>query len=314
MKGSMDLTDIEENGGDDQTKSSESPSVEDGSLLVWGCGEFGQTGQGKVGDVAATEGLVAEFPPKNGARVKLLACGASHSIVVTVENEVYAWGNGHSGQLGCGDKETRLRPTRIYLTDSQELPDIAGVTCGSRHSIAWLTNGNCYSFGNNYYAQLAYNFRIQNYKENQLRPTLLQMFVHRKVVQVACGDRHTLFLTQEGRVAACGNNANGQLGTGEPSDTICPKMLDDLEGVTCIACGSYHSLAATGFLVLLFMPVLVGSGDLYVWGNGKPCGTRRGDILAPTKLKTRHANIVMVAGGSSHSLALTDAIRGANWI
>ncbi|CAH1254303.1 HERC6 [Branchiostoma lanceolatum] len=250
MKGSMDLTDIEENGGDDQTKSSESPSVEDGSLLVWGCGEFGQTGQGKVGDVAATEGLVAEFPPKNGARVKLLACGASHSIVVTVENEVYAWGNGHSGQLGCGDKETRLRPTRIYLTDSQELPDIAGVTCGSRHSIAWLTNGNCYSFGNNYYAQLAYNFRIQNYKENQLRPTLLQMFVHRKVVQVACGDRHTLFLTQEGRVAACGNNANGQLGTGEPSDTICPKMLDDLEGVTCIACGSYHSLAATGWVIL----------------------------------------------------------------
>ncbi|XP_078617529.1 uncharacterized protein LOC144885472 isoform X2 [Branchiostoma floridae x Branchiostoma japonicum] len=291
MKGSMDLTDIEEN---DQTKSSEPSScVEDGSLLVWGSGEFGQTGQGRVGDVGVTEGLVAEFPPKNGAGVKLLACGASHSIVVTVDNEVYAWGNGHSGQLGCGDKETRLTPTRVHLTDNQELPDVAGITCGSRHSFAWLTNGKCYSFGNNYYAQLAYNFRIQNYKENQLRPTLLEMFVHRKVVQVACGDRHTLFLTQEGRVASCGNNANGQLGTGEPSDMVCPKMLDGLEGVSCIACGSYHSLAATG------------AGDLYVWGSGKPCGTRKGDILAPTRLKTRHANIVMVAGGCSHSLALT---------
>ncbi|XP_078690697.1 uncharacterized protein LOC144921490 isoform X2 [Branchiostoma floridae x Branchiostoma belcheri] len=293
MKGSMDLTDIEENGGDDQTKSIEPSCVEDGSLVVWGCGEFGQNGHGRVGDVAATEGLVAEFPPKNGARVKLLACGASHSIVVTVDNEVYAWGNGHSGQLGCGDKETRLRPTKIRLTDSQELPDVAGISCGSRHSIAWLTNGHCYSFGNNYYAQLAYNFRVQNYKENQLKPTLLEMFVHRRVVQVACGDRHTLFLTQEGRVAACGNNANGQLGTGEPSDMVCPKMLDDLEGVSCIACGSYHSLAVTG------------AGEVYVWGSGKPCGTRRGDILSPTKLKTRHANVIMVAAGCSHSLALT---------
>ncbi|KAI8478252.1 hypothetical protein Bbelb_440170 [Branchiostoma belcheri] len=259
----MDLTDIEENGGDDQTKSTEPSCVEDGSLVVWGCGEFGQNGHGRVGDVAVQRDWWQSFHP----RMEL--------------------------ELGCGDKETRLRPTKIRLTDSQELPDVAGISCGSRHSIAWLTNGHCYSFGNNYYAQLAYNFRVQNYKENQLKPTLLEMFVHRRVVQVACGDRHTLFLTQEGRVATCGNNANGQLGTGEPSDMVCPKMLDDLEGVSCIACGSYHSLAVTG------------AGEVYVWGSGKPCGTRRGDILSPTKLKTRHANVIMVAAGCSHSLALT---------
>ncbi|KAI8478673.1 hypothetical protein Bbelb_435860, partial [Branchiostoma belcheri] len=153
FRGSMDLTDIEENGGDDQTKSIEPSCVEDGSLVVWGVGSLDRTDM---------------------------------------------------GGLGCGDKETRLRPTKIRLTDSQELPDVAGISCGSRHSIAWLTNGHCYSFGNNYYAQLAYNFRVQNYKENQLKPTLLEMFVHRRVVQVACGDRHTLFLTQEGRVATCG--------------------------------------------------------------------------------------------------------------
>ena len=32
----------------------------------------------------------------------------------------------------------------------------------------WLDNGHVFSFGNNFYAQLGYDFKEKNYKENQV--------------------------------------------------------------------------------------------------------------------------------------------------
>ena len=34
--------------------------------------------------------------------------------------------------------------------------------------MVWLTNGNVFSFGNNFFAQLGYDFKDQDYKENQV--------------------------------------------------------------------------------------------------------------------------------------------------
>jgi alpha-tubulin suppressor-like RCC1 family protein len=34
--------------------------------------------------------------------------------------------------------------------------------------MVWLTNGNVFSFGNNFFAQLGYDFKDQDHKENQV--------------------------------------------------------------------------------------------------------------------------------------------------
>ncbi|GFO04201.1 X-linked retinitis pigmentosa GTPase regulator [Plakobranchus ocellatus] len=49
----------------------------------------------------------------------------------------------------------------------------------------------------------------------------------------------------------------------------------------------------------------VQSGDVYVWGFCKGCGHRRNDVLSP-ELKLQGRQIVQVAGGATHSLALTE--------
>lgn len=53
------------------------------NLLCWGSGELGQTGHGRPGDIGPEEAHMREFTVVKLGRVKLLACGSSHSIVIT---------------------------------------------------------------------------------------------------------------------------------------------------------------------------------------------------------------------------------------
>ncbi|XP_030832752.1 ultraviolet-B receptor UVR8 isoform X2 [Strongylocentrotus purpuratus] len=264
-----------------------------GLLLSWGCGEFGQHGHGGSGENVSSEGALVDHGDSlvRSHRVKHISCGSSHTAVVTGQDEVLTWGNGNSGQLGCGDKATHTSPQRLRLGphDSQ----VAGVACGSRHTVVWLENGRAYSCGNNFYVQLGYDFRVKNYKENQVLPHFLRPIMHRKVVQVSCGKKFTLFLFESGQVAGCGANNFGQLGNGTRAEMVSPKPLDNPENVIRIAAGSCHSLAVTA------------TGELYAWGMGRACGSRRDDLLTPQRKTTRRSNVVGVAGGSGHSLALT---------
>lgn len=55
---------------------------------------------------------------------------------------------------------------------------IKGVTCGGRHTYIWLTNGKLYSFGNNFFAQLGYDFHLATYKDNQVRTFIIYILYY----------------------------------------------------------------------------------------------------------------------------------------
>lgn len=55
----------------------------DMDLLCWGSGELGQTGCGRPGDIGPEEAHLREFTGARLGTAKLMACGSSHSIVVT---------------------------------------------------------------------------------------------------------------------------------------------------------------------------------------------------------------------------------------
>ncbi|XP_060563463.1 X-linked retinitis pigmentosa GTPase regulator-like isoform X2 [Ruditapes philippinarum] len=266
-----------------------------GHMLCWGSGEFGQHGHGYKKEVAFLDGAVERFCAARDHQVKHVGCGSSHTAVVTNSNELFLWGNGNSGQLGTNDITTKLEPQRLPLYTNQDtIPNVAGVSCGGRHTMVWLENGNVFSFGNNFHAQLGYDFRQKNYKENQTQPTLLKFLLHKPVAQVACGDKHTIFRFQDGGVACVGNNAHGQIGTGDREEATIPKFLEGLnQPIKTIAAGSQHSLAVTE------------SGEIYAWGYGRACGNKTDDVLEPVKLSTHRNNVISVAGGSTHSMALT---------
>ncbi len=80
-------------------------------------------------------------------------------------------------RLGDGKKALKDQPGEIKLPQELNIrgcdadldnANIVGVACGSRHSFIWTDRGLAYSFGNNFYAQLGYDFQRADFKEHQV--------------------------------------------------------------------------------------------------------------------------------------------------
>lgn len=53
--------------------------------------------------------------PLEGKKVVQVACGFHHTICLTADGELYAWGKGKEGALGLGDWENRDIPTKVFF-------------------------------------------------------------------------------------------------------------------------------------------------------------------------------------------------------
>lgn len=68
-----------------------------------------------------------------------IACGLKHSIALTNNGELYAWGSNSDGQLGLGsDTKMELKPKLVY---SLAAVPIAFVACGGYHTIVISKSG-----------------------------------------------------------------------------------------------------------------------------------------------------------------------------
>lgn len=68
------------------------------------------------------------------------------------------------------------------------------------------------------------------------------------VIQIACGSRHSMALSEWGQVLSWGDNDCGQLGQATDQEIVqLPKIVRQLVSKTVvqIACGNNHSLALT---------------------------------------------------------------------
>ncbi|KAF0852912.1 mitochondrial regulator of chromosome condensation (RCC1) domain-containing protein (AgRCC1_3) [Andalucia godoyi] len=78
-----------------------------------------------------------------------------------------------------------------------------------------------------------------------------------RIVSIACGEMHTLLLTDDGAVWSFGNAEDGRLGHGSSHNELFPRMVTRLRGkrVVQVAAGARHSAAVTA------------DGLLFVWGR-----------------------------------------------
>ncbi|KAG7260731.1 hypothetical protein CRUP_026888 [Coryphaenoides rupestris] len=175
---------------------------------------------------------------KGGNSAQQVCAGENHFAVVTVEKELYTWANVQGGakmvgQLGHGDQSSYRQPKKV---DRLQGKAIRHVACGADFTACVTDEDQMYLFGSDYYGCLGVESQMG---AQALEPVLLEFFEERPVRQVSCGDNHvvvltqrgdvempkgatmcsvscgsdgTFFLTEAGKVLACGNNEFNKLG------------------------------------------------------------------------------------------------------
>ena len=196
--------------------------------------------------------------------VAAIGAGSQYSIIVLPDGSALAMGfvpslNDYQGHLGInpenvveGTNEPQpISSTTIISVDGAPrfLRAFAGVEqspdSGIIHSILLDSSGQAWAFGSNSAGQLCLGDNVA--KANTPGRITLPGRVFQRVVDVAVGAEHTLLLTENGDVFACGSNEGGEIGLGETVRSASePTLVEGFSGsVTAVSSGHSHSLFTT---------------------------------------------------------------------
>ena len=135
--------------------------TEFGRVLSFGTGQYGALGHG----YSAAKQLPDIIKPKyieSLHSIVGIAAGELHSAAVNSDGDLFTWGDGFCGQLGHGDKRPQVSPKQVV---SGDLADecIAGISCGSRHTIAITEDGDVFTWGLGHFGVLGRTFTPFDY-------------------------------------------------------------------------------------------------------------------------------------------------------
>ncbi|KAF9647737.1 RCC1/BLIP-II [Thelephora ganbajun] len=262
------------------------------------------------------------FSPTSNVKVSSVACGENHILIISTTGALYAWGANEGCQLGVASHgaNTLGSPVKIILPHSRR---VVRVAAGGMHSFAIDSVGDVWSWGLNFRGQTGIDTdedRCGEVIETPRRVSTMckgsPVLAGSRVVEIACGEFHSIFLLDDGRVFTCGAYDSGQLGLGPshilasvnkinhprvragiavPREVRFPFPLRKRERIIGIEADSRRSMAWT-------------ESHPFVWGMGNVgelgLGPTIDEVFQPTLVDLAGWKPVQVSCGGQHTLAL----------
>lgn len=234
-----------------------------------------------------------------------------------LQTVVYSWGSGTQGEIGHSKFE--LRTTFFGKSYTQELPRkmlktkrFSVLSPGEGYTLAVCNvTGKLFGWGQG--DIVGTKEGVDGSLTAEPRPIPLPSGVE-KVVHVSSGPKHAAIIDQNGLVYTWGNGGSwlkggGQLGHNSTKSFSTPTLVESFAKygakASAVSCGSQHTLILTDDGEVLSC----GVGEYGRLGTGSTT-----DSLIPQSLETlANEDIVAIAAGSSHSLALTANGRIYSW-
>lgn len=223
--------------------------LSDGTVSCWGDNSDGQVG--------LTAPITMPAPPAAVPKltdVISVTAGNEHSCSLSLEGEVYCWGDNHFGQLGHGIQAHQFLPPRLVPLRGRVL----AVSAGRRHTCILLKDRTVQCWGENYDGQLGNGTTVDSLFPIEVKPL-------EDVAAISAGKDHTCALLLDGEVYCWGSNRSGQFGNHEKEVSLYPTRAG-LTHVITIAAGSELTCAI-------------------FWNNATRCvGWERRDQMVPFSL------------------------------
>ncbi|KAK1550571.1 hypothetical protein Q3G72_021210 [Acer saccharum] len=261
-----------------------------GALWMWGnCPKQSSGGE----DSFSFEGSFTPIPIWDfyGHTVVKVACGSEHVVALVSAGEThkgddlvcYSWGNNSHGQLGLGDKESRLRPEIVQKFNQDSPWAVYEVACGALHTalLAHKKRPNdtlesvCWTFGLGDKGQLGHGTTRSALVPEPVKELPQSVYL----VSVDCGLFHTSVVSSAGDVWSWGMEKglglcpDASFTNNEAGDAISPLLYScngligsKFQDPVQVGCGAAHTVlvAHDGYKLWSW-----GRGRSGVLGNGK---------------------------------------------
>jgi alpha-tubulin suppressor-like RCC1 family protein/tRNA A-37 threonylcarbamoyl transferase component Bud32 len=201
----------------------------DDKVYCWGYNRWGQLGDGKQEEEFHEPELNKTL---SNEKIVDICCGNYHSLALTLNGDVYAWGYNQFGQIGNGNTNVQTEPHKLEGFMSKK---VKAISCGENHSMALTECGHVFSWGSNSDGQLGINkleqlfSRLLKIETQSNIPKLIEIKDDSKLdvvfVKLCCGQNHSILLSREGDIYTFGNNEFGQIGNGECGKRYSPCKL-----------------------------------------------------------------------------------------
>lgn len=256
--------------------------------FAYGENSHGQLGTGDKLRLSALLPVLEQKSFSEWGKILQIYCGFGYTIILT-KKKLVVCGSNDSGQLGLGDNLERLTFEPVDCSFLNKDDEIQEICCGKRHTFIVTKKGAVYATGNNTFGQLGLGDELD-------RNTFTEVTtVSEKILQIACGEAHTLIVTEKS-VYATGYNAVGQLGTGDTlNKQVFTLVTTPADRILKIACGQFHSLIAS-------------ENQTYVTGFNYygQLGTKNNSTISTFTAVTLPGKIQHIACGDCHSVVVTE--------
>ncbi|KAI3465942.1 hypothetical protein Pfo_022605 [Paulownia fortunei] len=197
---------------------------------------FGDGSQGALGLAASPMGLgfdayeptpVAGLPPD----VCSVAAGHYHSLAVTSQGHVWAWGRNSESQLGRGQLSPREMWNKPQKVEGLNQVRVLAAFASGVVSAAIGDDGTLWVWGKSKRGQLGLGKDITE----AVLPSRVEALHGQEIVKVSLGWGHALALTRDGKLFGWGYYADGRLGKigksleASPLDSVAGKVKSSSE-------------------------------------------------------------------------------------
>ncbi len=254
---------------------------------------FGRNDNGQLGlgdrDARNTPIQVEGIPGK----VKAVSAGGFHTMAITKDGQLFAFGYNTSGQLGLNDESRGLTPTPVIVLTPTPVPipgKIKAVSTGYEYTMVITEDGQLFAFGWNMYSQLG----LGDYNNRNI-PTPVP--IPGKVKAVSAGGNHTMAITENGQLLAFGLNELGQLGLGDNNPRGTPTQVPIPGRVKAVSAGGTHTM------------IINEDDQLFAFGDNRQGQLGLGDNNnrnTPTLVERISRNIKAVSAGGAHTMVITE--------
>uniref|UniRef100_A0A671U5P2 non-specific serine/threonine protein kinase n=1 Tax=Sparus aurata TaxID=8175 RepID=A0A671U5P2_SPAAU len=141
-----------------------------------------------------------------GKAIRQVACGADFTACITDEDQMYMFGSDYYGCIGV-EGELGMEIFEPVLLEFFEERPVRQVSCGDNHVVVLTQCGDIYSWGCGEYGRLGLEC-----EDDFSSPMQVEIPKGATIASVSCGSDGTFFLTEAGKVLACGNNEFNKLG------------------------------------------------------------------------------------------------------